>query len=66
MLKQLDYSKELNVEGYWFSQSTYPKSWIRSDWIGTHTMEWCGGPTTPEYYMNAYGGINHIEESGWE
>lgn len=36
---------------------------VQIDW--DHTQWSDGGLTTPEYYMNVYGGINHIEESGW-
>lgn len=36
---------------------------VQIDWDQTQWGD--GGLTTPEYYMNVYGGINHIEESGW-
>lgn len=36
---------------------------VQIDWDQTQWSD--GGLTTPEYYMNVYGGINHIEESGW-
>ena len=36
---------------------------VQIDW--DHTQWSDGGLTTPEYYMNVYGGINNIEESGW-
>lgn len=36
---------------------------VQIDW--DHTQRGDGGLTTPEYYMSVYGGINHIEESGW-
>ena len=36
---------------------------VQNDW--DHTQWGDGGLTTPEYYMNIYGGINHIEESSW-
>ena len=36
---------------------------VQIDW--DHTQWSDGGLTTPEYYMNVYGRINHIEESGW-
>ena len=36
---------------------------VQIDW--DHTQWGDGGLTTPEYYMNVYGRINHIEESGW-
>lgn len=33
-------SERTRTGGYWFSQSTKFKSWIRSDWLGSYTMEW--------------------------
>lgn len=36
---------------------------VQIDWDQTQWSD--GGLTTPEYYMNVYGGINHIEESSW-
>ena len=36
---------------------------VQIDW--DHTQWGDGGLTTPEYYMNVYGGINNIEESSW-
>ena len=36
---------------------------VQIDW--DHTQWSDGGLTTPEYYMNVYGGINNIEESSW-
>ena len=36
---------------------------VQIDWDETQMSD--GGLTTPEYYMNVYGGINHIEESSW-
>mgnify|MGYP000856324828 CR=1 FL=1 len=36
---------------------------VQIDWNQTQWGD--GGLTTPEYYMNVYGRINHIEESGW-
>ncbi len=36
---------------------------VQIDW--EHTQWSDGGLTTPEYYMNVYGGINNIEESSW-
>ena len=36
---------------------------VQIDW--DHTQWGDGGLTTPEYYMNVFGRINHIEESGW-
>ena len=36
---------------------------VQIDWDQTQWGD--GGLTTPEYYMNVFGRINHIEESGW-
>ena len=36
---------------------------VQIDWDQTQWSD--GGLTTPEYYMNVYGRINNIEESGW-
>ena len=36
---------------------------VQIDWDETQWSD--GGLTTPEYYMNVYGGINNIEESSW-
>ena len=36
---------------------------VQIDWDQTQWSD--GGLTTPEYYMNVYGRINYIEESGW-
>ena len=36
---------------------------VQIDWDQTRWSD--GGLTTPEYYMNVYGRINNIEESGW-
>ena len=36
---------------------------VQIDWDETQMSE--GGLTTPEYYMNVFGGINHIDDSGW-
>ena len=36
---------------------------VQIDWDETQMSE--GGLTTPEYYMNVFGRINHIENSGW-
>lgn len=36
---------------------------VQIDWDQTQWSD--GGLTTPEYYMNVYGGINNIEESSW-
>ena len=36
---------------------------VQIDWDETQMSD--GGLTTPEYYMNVFGGINHIDDSGW-
>ena len=36
---------------------------VQIDW---DQIQWSdGGLTTPEYYINFFGGINHIDDSGW-
>ena len=62
--KQLDYLKEHEQEivDLVKAQNLKVES-VQIDW--DHTQWSDGGLTTPEYYMNVYGGINHIEESGW-
>ncbi|MDC0808122.1 hypothetical protein POG02_14345 [Collinsella aerofaciens] len=44
-------------------QLDYLKEHDQIDWDQTQWSD--GGLTTPEYYMNVYGRINNIEESGW-
>ena len=62
--KQLDYLKEheQKVIDLVKAQNSKVES-VQIDW--DHTQWSDGGLTTPEYYMNVYGGINNIEESGW-
>ena len=62
--KQLDYLKEheQKVIDLVKAQNSKVES-VQIDWDQTQWSD--GGLTTPEYYMNVYGGINHIEESGW-
>jgi len=62
--KQLDYLKEHEQEivDLVKAQNSKVES-VQIDW--DHTQWSDGGLTTPEYYMNVYGRINHIEESGW-
>ena len=62
--KQLDYLKEheQKVIDLVKVQNAKVES-VQIDW--DHTQWSDGGLTTPEYYMNVYGRINHIEESGW-
>lgn len=36
---------------------------VQIDW---DQIQWSdGGITTPEYYINVFGAINHIDDSGW-
>ena len=62
--KQLDYLKEheQKVIDLVKAQNSKVES-VQIDW--DHTQWSDGGLTTPEYYINVYGGINHIEESSW-
>ena len=62
--KQLDYLKEheQKVIDLVKAQNSKVES-VQIDW--DHTRWSDGGLTTPEYYMNVYGRINNIEESGW-
>ena len=62
--KQLDYLKEHEQEIVNFVKAQNSKvESVQIDWDQTQWSD--GGLTTPEYYMNVYGRINHIEESGW-
>ena len=62
--EQLDYLKEheQKVIDLVKAQNSKVES-VQIDW--DHTQWSDGGLTTPEYYMNVYGCINHIEESSW-
>ena len=62
--EQLDYLKEHEQEivDLVKAQNSKVES-VQIDWDQTQWSD--GGLTTPEYYMNVYGGINNIEESGW-
>jgi len=62
--KQLGYLKEHEQEIVDFVKSQNPKiESVQIDWDETQKSD--GGLTTPEYYMNVFGRINHIENSGW-
>ena len=62
--KQLAYLKEHEKEIVDFVKAQNPKvESVQIDWDQTQWSD--GGLTTPEYYMNVYGRINNIEESGW-
>ena len=62
--KQLDYLKEheQKVIDLVKAQNSKVES-VQIDWDQTQWSD--GGLTTPEYYMNIFGRINHIENSGW-
>ena len=62
--KRLAYLKEHEQEIVDFVKSQNPKiESVQIDWDETQKSD--GGLTTPEYYMNVFGRINHIENSGW-
>ena len=62
--EQRAYLKEHEQEIIDFVKAQSPKvESVQIDW--DHTQWGDGGLTTPEYYMNVFGRINHIEESGW-
>ena len=62
--EQVAYLKKHEKEIGDFVKAQNPKvESVQIDWDQTQWSD--GGLTTPEYYMNVYGGINHIEESGW-
>ena len=62
--EQIAYLKEHEQEIIDFVKAQSPKvESVQIDWDQTQWGD--GGLTTPEYYMNVFGRINHIEESGW-
>ena len=62
--EQVAYLKEHEQEIVDFVKSQNPKiESVQIDWDETQKSD--GGLTTPEYYMNVFGRINHIENSGW-
>ena len=62
--KQIAYLKEHEQEIVDFVKAQNPKvESVQIDWDETQMSD--GGLTTPEYYMNVFGRINHIENSGW-
>ena len=62
--EQVAYLKEHEQEIVDYVKAQNPKvESVQIDWDETQMSD--GGLTTPEYYMNVYGRINHIEESGW-
>ena len=62
--EQLDYLKEheQKVIDLVKAQNSKVES-VQIDWDQTQWSD--GGLTTPEYYMNVFGRINNIDESGW-
>ena len=62
--EQLDYLKEheQKVIDLVKAQNSKVES-VQIDWDQTQWSD--GGLTTPEYYINVFGRINHIENSGW-
>ena len=62
--EQIAFLKEHEQEIIDFVKAQNPKvESVQIDWDET---QWgVAGNGTPEYYMNVYGRINHIEESGW-
>ena len=62
--KQLAYLKEHEQEivDLVKAQNSKVES-VQIDWDETQMSD--GGLTTPEYYINVFGGINHIDDSGW-
>lgn len=62
--KQLAYLKEHEQEIVDFVKAQNLKvESVQIDWDQTQWSD--GGLTTPEYYINVFGGINHIDDSGW-
>ena len=62
--KQLNYLKEHQQEivDLVKAQNSKVES-VQIDWDQTQWSD--GGLTNPEYYINVFGGINNIEDSGW-
>ena len=62
--KQLAYLKEHEQEIVDLVKAQNSK--VESVQIDWDQIQWSdGGITTPEYYINVFGGINHIDDSGW-
>ena len=62
--EQLDYLKEHEQEVVDLVKAQNSKvESVQIDWDQTQWSD--GGLTTPEYYMNVFGGVNNIEESSW-
>ena len=62
--EQIAFLKEHEQEIVDFVKAQNPRvESVQSDWDETQMSD--GGLTTPEYYMNVFGRVNHIENSGW-
>lgn len=62
--KQLAYLKEHEQEIVDFVKAQNSKvESVQIDWDQTQWSD--GGLTTPKYYINVFGGINHINDSSW-
>ena len=62
--EQIAYLKEHEQEIIDFVKAQNPKvESVQIDWDETQMSD--GGMFNPEYYMNVYGRINNIENSGW-
>ena len=62
--EQIAFLKEHEQEIVDFVKAQNPKvESVQIDWDETQMSD--GGLTTPEYYMNVFGRINYIENSGW-
>ena len=62
--KQLAYLKKHEQEIIDLVKAQSPKvESVQIDWEQTQWSD--GGLTNPEYYINIFGRINNIEESGW-
>ena len=62
--EQIAFLKEHEQEIVDFVKAQSPK--VESVQIDWDQIQWSdGGLTTPEYYINVFGGINHIDDSGW-
>ena len=62
--EQVAYLKEHEKEIVDYVKAQSPKvESVQIDWDETQMSD--GGLTTPEYNMNVFGRINHIDDSGW-
>ena len=62
--EQIAYLKEHEQEIVDFVKAQNPKvESVQIDWDQTQWSD--GGLTTPEYYMNVFGRINNLDDSGW-